>query len=265
MGSMLALASLYAEEKTPETLLQEYEKVKPPVISGNLIDWRKSRDVTEWLKSRDISEQVADDWGFQYAHHVQITSSLPVEEDEDVSTTLARRRVIVPLHGPAGNLLSVEARALQPWDKIKTLYVKPIDFLFRYHELDKTKPLYVCEGLVDAARLYPVEKNVTYLFGSNLSSVKEHLLKRFSEVVMIPDNDAPGYRLVKSFIEKGIQAKIMRLPDHVEDLGDRKMTNSYIRRWFSVTEPELLSAPSLNGIIDNYESAKREIADVPFR
>jgi len=261
---LMRMAQMYANEESPVDVIEKYKKMKQPLQEGNTLPWHKAADVRRWMQDRGIPEKTAEDWGFEYAMNVKYTSGYEVEEGEEPSQLNVHRRVIVPLYGPDGNWLSIEARAVNNKSKLKSLYIKPMDFIFRYKELDKTKPVYICEGLVDAARLYAVEPNTTYLFGSSLTEVKKYLLSKFPYVVLIPDNDAPGYKLAREFKQADLNTKFMQVPSHVEDLGDKKMTNSYIRRWFSSTEPIDLSLRDIDVIIYRYETLKTDWEEDAF-
>ena len=257
-GALLRMAQFYADEQTPEEIIEGYSKLAPPSQSSTTIHWSRSKDVQQWMRERKVPAMTANDWEFSYAIRNVYTSSVTPDYGEDPSILTANRRLIVPLYGPAGNWVSVEARALNKDVPAKSLYIKPIDFLFRYPFLDKSKPVFVCEGLVDAARLYPYETNVTYLFGSSLTEIKKKLLSTFPYVVVIPDNDAPGYRLVMHYVESGLKVKIKQVPDHAEDLGDSSLTNSYIGTWYR-SQPEVELKPSqIDMIINNYERLKLE-------
>lgn len=268
-AGLLALGAMYMDEPTPEEILADYDHLDEPEIHGTLIPWHKSTDVQNWMKERLIPKRTAEDWGFMYGLNIEVISPMvPEDPEEERSRFQSRRRLIVPLHGPAGNWISVESRSILPHDKLKTLYVKPMDFIFRYPWLDTSKPLYVCEGLVDAARLYPIESNVTYMFGSHLSEVKKHLLKQFPYIIMIPDNDIAGYELVERFVTAGLTTYIKPVVEGYEDLGDRTLTNYQIRRWFVEEEPTLMDSDKIRVILDRWrrrEKLDEHIQHIAYR
>ena len=226
------MAQIYAGEDAQITsLLESYKQLPPPNISGVLVDWDKSILVKQWIASRKIPEVVLEDWGVKYAQNVDISWK---DSEEDVKVFTAHERLIIPIQGPAGNIISLEARSLNGAN-LKSLLTSPTDLLFRYHLLDKEKPLYIVEGFVDAARLYPHIPNVTYLTGTSLSPVKVHLLKQFKKVILIPDNDIPGWDLAIDLLKKGIDVGIKQLPLEYEDVGDSSLDDSTLVKWLEDT------------------------------
>lgn len=216
--------------------LTAFAEAAPPTFGGPLLEWHKSSDASDWLQKRHIPDDVANLWNLRFAFTVDVESQFKYSEYDDTSSFTAHRRLIIPLYGPAGNLLSVEARATQPYEKLKSLFIRPVDFIFNYSILDKTKPLYLAEGFVEAARLRAYRSNVSYMFGTSVSDIKVFLLKRFPEVIVVCDNDEPGYRMAIELQRKGVNIRIKPVPDSFEDLGDANMTNSDIGVWIRSQE-----------------------------
>lgn len=236
LEAMTRMAEVYYNEISPVEKLQLYKDTPAPTIDGHLIPWHKSNDVKRWMESRKIPEKTANDWAFQFGMKIFLHSNYKEDPDDDDSEFTSYKRLIVPLHGPEGNPLSIEARSIDGSNP-KTLYIRPMDFLFRYSHLDISKPLYLCEGLVDAARLYPYRKNVTYLFGSTVGDVKTHLLRKFPKIILIPDNDEAGFKLARTLVEKKLTITLKKIPKQFEDLGDTNMSDEDIRHWLRNNPP----------------------------
>lgn len=252
------LASMYYDEVSPTSKLEAYKNAAPPILSGHVVPWHQSNDVKNWMERRGIREKVANDWEFQYAMRTDIIGQYKEDPDDDESRFTSYKRVIIPLYGPDGNLLSYEARITGKGSP-KSLYVRPMDFLFRFPFLDKSKPLYLCEGLVDAARLYPFRNNVTYLFGSALSDLKIHLLRKFPKVIIIPDNDAPGFRLVRSFIDSKLNIRVKKIPKEFEDLGQIEMREDDIKYWLRNTPPAEYTRERADVMIQMFDEEEQRI------
>lgn len=236
LHTLNSIAYAYIEPDTPDVLFKKYADAPAPLVTGKLIPWSKSYELLQYLQQRGVQGAVATAWDFKYA--VDITARTlwnPVEPQE----LQIKRRLAVPVRGPGRKVLSYEFRSIHDWNKPKVLYISPIDYLFRYGALDKNKPVYLTEGLIDAARLFPFISNITYMFGSALSAMKVFLLRQFPSVVMVPDNDAPGYKLVKDLVEAGLNVYVQALPEVYEDAGDRAFTENMITRWLETSRPVL--------------------------
>ena len=271
--AFLRIGARFSEPSVEETL-EQFATAAPPSFGGALVDWKKSTDAVAWLESRHIVDEVADAWGLKFAFDVNIRSNFKYDESDEPSSFDAHRRLIIPLYGPKGNLLSIEARATLPHETLKSLFVRPVDFLFNYALLDPTKTLYLAEGFIEAARLYPFTQNVTYMFGTAVTDIKTHLLKSFRDIVVVADNDGPGYRMALSLKQKGLPIRIKPVPAAYEDLGDRTMTNSDIAHWIKhqeileMTENEI-EAKALywdrrkdGKVAENEKASEKEIEDL---
>jgi len=85
-------------------------------------------------------------------------------------------------------------------NKPKTLYptgsrIKKT--LWNYENLNFDEVLYLVEGLGSVPKIYNnISKNVTCIFGSKISEDQLLLLMKFKKVIVIPDNDEAGLRLM---------------------------------------------------------------------
>jgi hypothetical protein len=69
--------------------------------------------------------------------------------------------------------------------------------LFNLQNLDLNEPLYVVEGIGGLPKVWThLSKNVTSAFGSKMTGAQINLLKLFSKVVVIPDDDEAGFNMV---------------------------------------------------------------------
>ena len=228
--SFMRLGSIYCENQV-ETTLQMFREARPPSLIGTPLPWQMSSDAREWVVSRHIPEAAANDWHLLFAFNIDVKSHFKYDDIDEDSSFTAYRRMLIPLYGPAGNLLSFEARATLPHEKLKSLFVRPVDFIFNYHILDKSKPLYLGEGFIEAARIYPYRSNVSHMFGTAVTDVKVELLKNFPEIILACDNDEAGYKLALDLQLRGLPIKIKAIPERFEDLGDRNLTNLDIGNW----------------------------------
>jgi len=143
--------------------------------------------------------------------------------------TRFQNRICIPIY-EGGRLLSVEGRALDNETFPKVMYPKgsSVSTIFEYDKLDRTRTLWVVEGLMDLALLRQDDffKNSSCLFGANITSRQKHLLKKFSSVVYIKENDNAGNECVKDLASiPGIEKGYLKLPTtlnnfKIKDVGD---------------------------------------------
>jgi len=106
----------------------------------------------------------------------------------------------------------------------KTLYPKSSllgkPTIWNYSNLDKTKELFVCEGLGSVPRIYSeLSNNVTCTFGSIISDKQMELLNEFRTIIIIRDNDLAGQSYVDQF-RKNCLAEIFIANTKLEDTDE---------------------------------------------
>jgi len=144
-----------------------------------------------------------------------------------VNGTPFSNRLMIPVY-EAGKLLSYEGRDVTGKSNKKVLYPSgsSVNTLFDIDNLDKNKPLYIVEGLMDLAILRSDDyfKNSTSIFGSSPTRRKALLMNQFKEIVWIPDNDRAGHESVEKYSEMIDQTKtrisILPVPSFSKDVGD---------------------------------------------
>lgn len=144
----------------------------------------------EYIKGRGISLKVAHSLKMKYC------------EETRINGTLFKRRLIIPVYED-NKLLSFEGRRVYSEDPDpKVLYPKncTVNTLFDIDNLNKTQPLYACEGLMDLAVLRECEyfKNSTSIFGANLTKRQIELFKQFPKIIYINDLDEAGERTLEA-------------------------------------------------------------------
>jgi DNA primase len=174
--------------------------------------------VTRYLRQRGISLSVAKSMGMMWTKYAEIN---------DIHFF---NRLMIPIT-EGGKILSWEGRDLEVADvkqDKKVLYPKrtTVSTLFDIDNLDRTKPLYVVEGLMDLAvlRSDPRYANSTALFGAGISHRQMYLLRQFDKVIIIPDEDKAGSEALEKLIDQlGKDFYILRIPTMlgpIKDVGD---------------------------------------------
>lgn len=85
--------------------------------------------------------------------------------------------------------------------KPKVLYPKGASIIshtiFNEENLDTTKDLYVVEGTGSIPKIWSnISRNVTSLFGAEISDKQLQILNKFKKIIIIPDNDEAGDSMV---------------------------------------------------------------------
>jgi len=209
-----------------------------------------SQRIWEFFKRRHISKRVALNYGAKVCLEGYYQG-----------------RIILPvLHQK--KLYGFEARLIQKADTKKCLYPRYSSLksiIFDIDSLNKEKPLYFTEGMMDCLSL----KSRGYWhsscgFGSKLKKQQIKILQEFKEIILIPDNDSSnkkqikgGEELVNLFYEKIRKptVKVVTLApgkdiDEYSDqelhciLQNRKIISDYIvDRDLKIGEPIIKSMP----------------------
>lgn len=157
-------------------------------IRGVIVPVEKSKRGMEYLNSRGIPLEVAREFDVGYAEYIYINKYKFID------------RLMIPIYGESGKLVNYEGRDCSRTMSAKVIYpphsIKPI---FNIAKLDRTKPVYVVEGLIDYFLLQtdPFFKNSTSVFGSYLSPYQEKLISTLTELISIPNNDDAGKESLK--------------------------------------------------------------------
>jgi hypothetical protein len=155
-------------------------------------------------------------------------------------------RVVVPIHGPGGELLTWTARSIVPDAEIRYMtlpgseregYEGPLALrpptqlllgLPLLQRVENPRVLVLCEGPFDAIRIATLghSRGVygTCLFGLNITDAQvmllDMLLGRFRKLVLLLDPDAAMLQLKIRDFMSGLPVDFGRLPKGVEDPGE---------------------------------------------
>lgn len=214
-------------------------RAKPKVISTEKSLFKATFDVykgtqtlREWLQYRGVDENVADAAKVFYGS-VNITYK---NDEGQEKTYTVHDRVVFPIYDEKHQLCSLEMRF--PFlgkeskafkDSVrKVLYPKSstVDLLYDQEKLNKSKKLYVTEGLMDclAFRTLTGIKNSTSIFGAQLTAHQKELLNEFPEVCYVYNNDTAGLKSLQSMKEsyKGKFSELKPAGDY-DDVGEMTM------------------------------------------
>lgn len=127
-----------------------------------------------------------------------------------------RDRLIVPFYYE-GKIVGWTARTVQADKQPKYLSEQQPGYVFN---LDEQRPqkifVIVCEGPVDAIHVDGVA-----LMGSEIKDQQALLINRLNrEVIVVPDRDAAGSKLVERAIELGWSVSLPKWSDGIKDISD---------------------------------------------
>lgn len=226
------------DEALKEASLENAPEVDFSVgFKSPLVDVSASENGMKWAKSRGFDPAFCDMNGIRYSDFFEVTH----RDTEDVQKYYSC--IVIPIY-ENGKLLSFEARptytkrewlasrkrkGLEADEKLfkKVLYPSKssINTLFQYEQLDRTKPLFITEGLMDmlSLRTDPHFKNSSCMFHCNPTERQVFLLKRFDSVIYVVDNDIPGLSACLKLMDK-LPGKVSYLKpptrDMIKDVND---------------------------------------------
>ena len=107
------------------------------------------------------------------------------------------QRVAIPIRACDGALVGISGRAFLKDQLPKYLHSSGFRrdyYLYGEHKIRKGVRGYLCEGFFDVIYLHQFGYNAVAMMGSHLSKFQiGKIVEFFSEIVIVPDGDAPGY------------------------------------------------------------------------
>ena len=222
----------------------------------NNINSNAGKKAKEYLvKERKLDEKVIDEFKIGlalgdnnlnkllkskgYTDKEIIDYSLANKSDDGL-LDLFRNRITFPINDERGNTVAFSARIFNGEDASKYINSKESNIfkkgniLFNYdkarNEVSKSKSIIVCEGQMDAIRMYSSGvKNVVATMGTALTKEHIHLLKKLNaKVILMMDNDEAGE---KSTLDNGEALTRENIDVLVVRLSGEKDPDSYILKY----------------------------------
>jgi len=209
--------------------INEYEMY----IKGDGIkyDFSKNEDAFNYIKKRFITQEFIEYFDIGYSELSFIYRAPKIKELNSLKGTIFQNRVCIPIIDNK-ETISIEGRDFTGLNSKKVIY--PIggktSTLFNIDNLNYEDPLVVVEGIMDIPRIWSnITKNVTTVFGITLSNKQKDLLKQFKNIILFPDKDEAGRKLVSTFdIFYEDPYKVAFLND--KDPGDPSITLNQIEK-----------------------------------
>jgi len=209
--TVLSFAKLYEELKgkpwgehgafsmvaTPvKDTMPEFSRRTFSIVEGRITSVYDNAKALAYCRSRDVSDDFIQFFNFQASDLCKFEKN----EGEEKAVVWENRLLIpVSLNGEPYNL---EGRDYTRKQIPKCLYPKhcKMDICFNQDNLDKSKPMIVCEGIMDIHKIWSnINKNVTCTFGISLSDGQKEFLKDASNVILFIDDDEAGHKSVSIF------------------------------------------------------------------
>jgi DNA primase len=190
------------KEVKNEEIKPEEIKKKPISldIRGLISPYDQWETAIQYLNVRGIPENIAKENELMYSEEVTING------------TFFKKRILIPIYDENNILVNFEGRDISfNKDVRKVLYPKKsIKPLYQFNKLDLSKPVFLFEGILKTlvARTDFYFKNSTSLLGVEISELQVNLLKRIPHIIVIPDNDEAGKKLVP-FLRKNLEKTII--------------------------------------------------------
>ena len=188
----------------------------------------------EYCKKRGFTDQVIDEFRMRFAIDGYTLNNKMSDLPEKDRIIYFKKRLLIPIY-EHGKLLCIEGRDIygeDAWNKNhpeikykKCIYPRggSTDTLYQWEKLDKSKPLYIVEGLMDVVFMHTCKelKNSTSLFGATITPRQVYLLSQFSEIVYIINNDKAGWKSFESLKKKlGKDFKVLLPPCGLKDVNE---------------------------------------------
>lgn len=220
----------------------------------NNIKTELGKKALEYLKNRNINEDIINEFDIgisfndnsltklllskNFKEEMLINIGL-VNKKEDIYD-IFRNRIMFPIHNSNGEPIGFSARIYDnsvdsKYINTKETYIfKKGETLFNYHraslEAKKLKTLILCEGQMDAIRIYSSGiKNVCATMGTALTNYHINLIKKLNvKVLLNMDSDEAG---VKAALQNGELLKQAGIDVYIVKLSKAKDPDEYISKY----------------------------------
>jgi hypothetical protein len=178
-------------DSMPEDYRQAFE-----IEAGRVTSVYDNSKALAYCRDREVGDDFLQFFNFQATDLCQFKK---LTKDDPVS--IWRDRLLIPITKD-GFPYSLEGRDYTKKQIPKCLYPKhcKTDVCFNQCSLDKSKPVIVCEGIMDIHKIWSlINKNVTCTFGVSLSDAQKQYLKDVSDLILFIDDDPAGHGSVSTF------------------------------------------------------------------
>ncbi len=199
------LENIYFKSKTEKKRYQNFDNDTYHLfVKGGKIEYDlfEQEDIREYVESRFIDREFAEEFkiGYTRGSFIYRTSSSNPNKHSLKGTPFFNRLCIPIIE--KGEIFSLEGRDITKQSERKCIYPKGCrtSTLFNIDNLSKEDPLILVEGIMDIPRVWKfITKNITTVFGIQLTYRQKELLLEFEDVILLPDKDGGGEQFIKIF------------------------------------------------------------------
>ena len=230
------------------------------VIEGTGIDWNLNRnqEALSYARSRFMTDEFLDFFKIGYTEDSSIFYKSRKDPNKKTVRTRFQKRLCIPIF-ENGRLVSYEGRDYTRKQERKCLYPASAGggsnnyrSLFNIDNLDRNKPLIICEGIMDIVRIWEhITRNVTSTYGSSIKERQKKVIKEFtSDIIVFSDSDAGGITAIKDMDDLFPEKEFYVAQLEREDPGDPCNSVEDIKRAIdtAVTSTEFLLR--VNGLLN---------------
>lgn len=183
---------------------EQSEPQKELYIEGTISpNFGSNPQAKRYLEERQVSPEFIEYFMVSHTHRAFIQMKA-INVPAETQGTPFYNRICVPIYA-GGKLISIEGRDYTRRQRAKVVYPRgssPSHILFNLDNLDRKKPLVIVEGIMDMTRIWDyITKNVTTIFGANISESQKRLIREFDHVIVFPDVDHAGESMVREFFK----------------------------------------------------------------
>jgi len=178
-----------------DTLSNVYREMYA-IEDGQVTSVYDNAKALDYCRKRGVSDEFMQCFDFQAS---DLCKFKKINKNDPVSIWRDRLLIPINLNGKPYNL---EGRDYTGKQTPKCLYPKhcKMNICFNQDNLDKSKPLIVCEGIMDIHKIWSnVDRNVTCTFGVSLSEGQKEFLKDAQNIILFIDDDLAGHGSVSTF------------------------------------------------------------------
>ena len=168
-------------------------------------------DKYEYTKVRGYTKEYCDKFNIKHCRDGYYFGYM-ITPIPHINSFEARKIVDMPCNSHLGKVLYPKG------NKINTT-------IFNEPNLDRNKPLIVCEGCASLPKIYEnISTNVTSTFGSNISDEQILLLREFKEIIVLTDWDKASFKSINKLLKYVYSVKVFnvktddKLDSFVDDL-----------------------------------------------
>lgn len=226
------LISTMYKKQEPERAFVNLEEYDPEdydlIVEGEDIQPLRNdvRHYSHAVRVRGMSEEFIDFFKVGFIRNSLVYLQKKNHYSENIKKIRFFDRLCIPIY-ENHKRVSIEGRRIDGVKEFKVIYPSSIGGvggstyrrLFNIDNLDTSKPLIICEGIMDIVKIWSkIDKNVTCTYGASLKQQHKQDLQKFKDIIVFSDSDEGGEQMINhiyKFIDDR-EIKVARLPQGLD-------------------------------------------------